>query len=147
MIFDTQGLFSDAQAITDTAGSTNVIDLGAMGIPHGASEAPLRNIGQGENLPLLVQVVENFAGLTNLAVQVETSDKADFSAGVKMHATSGPVPLAKLKAGYSFFPDIVPDADKDGMGRYMRLKYVKTGSNATAGKVTAGIVAGIQANG
>lgn len=147
MIIDTQNLFSDEQAITDTASSTNVIDLGDMGLPHGSKQAPRRDIGRGDKIPLLVQVVETFAGLTSLTVAVETSDKADFSAGVKLHAASGAVPVAKLKAGYHFFPDIVPMADGDGMGRYMRLKYTRIGANASAGKITAGIVAGIQTNG
>lgn len=147
MIFDMQSLFSDGQAITDTAGSTNVIDLGAMGVPYGSKEAPARDIGKGHKIPMLVQVVQAFAGLTSLAVSVETSDDPAFGSGVKTHATSGAIPVAKLKAGYKFFPDIVPMADDDGMGRYMRLKYTKVGPSASAGKITAGIVAGIQTNG
>ena len=45
MIMDAQLLFSDAQAITAAAGSTNTIDLGAV-----------RDIGTGENLYLVVTV-------------------------------------------------------------------------------------------
>ena len=37
MIFDKQNLFSDAQAITADAASTNVIDLGPTGTPVGGS--------------------------------------------------------------------------------------------------------------
>ena len=147
MIFDMETLFSDGQAITASAGSTNVIDLGAMDVPFGSKEAPVRDIGKGTRLPLLVQVVEDFAALTSLSVSVETSDDPAFGSGVVEHANSGAVVLADLKAGYTFFPDIVPIADKAGMKRYMRLKYTKAGTDATAGKITAGIVAGIQSNG
>ena len=45
MYTDAQNLFSDAQALTVTADSTNVIDLGVD-----------RNVGQGE--PLAVVIVD-----------------------------------------------------------------------------------------
>lgn len=147
MIFDMQTLFSDQQAITDTARSDNVIDLGEMGRPHGSSEAPIRDLGKGAPIPLLVQVTEDFAGLTSLDIQVQTSDKADFSADVRLHATSGPVPVAKLKAGWKFGVTHLPIADDAGMGRYLSIHYVKKGPNASAGKVVAGLVGGVQTNG
>jgi hypothetical protein len=60
MIFDMQTLLSDAQAITATAASTNIIDLG----PINAGFA--RDIGKGRHIPLRVQVVEAFNNLTSL---------------------------------------------------------------------------------
>ena len=147
MIFDKQNLFSDGQAITGSAGSDNVIDLGAVGTPSGDKQALRRDIGRGGKIPLVVQVVEDFAGLTNLTVTVETSDDPAFGADVRTHASSGAVALSKLKAGYAFFPDFVPMADAEGMARYLRVNYTKSGSNASAGKITAGITAGLQTNG
>lgn len=147
MIFDTQAMFSDQQAVTASARSENVIDLGEMGIPFGSKEAPARDVGKGYDIPLLVQVTEDFAGLTSLEIQIQTSDQSDFSSDVRLHASSGPVPLAKLKAGWKFGVTSIPNADDDGMGRYLSINYVKVGTDATAGKITAGVVAGVQTNG
>lgn len=147
MIFDKQNLFSEAQAITASAGSTNVIDLGAMGIPYGSKEAPVRDIGKGPETPLLVQVVEAFDNLTSLTIGVQTCDDPDFASGVIDHSVSIDIPLESLAAGYQMSPAILPFADIDGMGRYMRLYYTVTGTAPTAGAITAGIVAGIQSNG
>ncbi len=147
MIFDTQTLFSDQQAVTASARSENVLDLGDMGIPHGNKQAPARDIGEGTPLPLLVQVTEDFAGLTSLEIQVQTSDQSDFSSDVRLHASSGPVPVAKLKAGWKFGVTSLPVADKEGMGRYLSINYIKSGSDATAGKITAGLVAAVQTDG
>ncbi|MGL4198041.1 MAG: Bbp16 family capsid cement protein, partial [Allorhizobium sp.] len=47
MIFDTTNLFSNAQAVTATAGSTNTIDLGPI------ATGVTRDIGKGTKIPLL----------------------------------------------------------------------------------------------
>ena len=103
MIFDAQSLFSDGQAVTASAASTNIIDLGSMGIPFGSIEAPVRDIGKGCKIPLLVQVIEDFATCTSVTVTVQTSDTTDFSSSTT-HSTSVAVPLASFGCGVSVLP-------------------------------------------
>ena len=59
-LFDNAGLFSEDQAVTATAASTNSIDLQAMGTPVGAAGALVLDAGLSE-IPILVQVTTTFA--------------------------------------------------------------------------------------
>lgn len=118
MILDADLLFSNKQAVTATATSTNVIDLGAAGDAI------------GQELTIHVVVDTAFATLASLAVSLETS--ADGSTWTTV--LSGPaVPRARLTKGANIFCVRVPQ----GLSRYVRMKYTVGGSNATAGKVTA----------
>lgn len=136
MIFDQQNLFSDAQAITATAASTNVIDLG----PIAAGQT--RDIGKGTPIPLLIQVVEAFADLTSLKIDIELDSTETFTPDKTISV--GTYLLADLKAGMKVPFQCVPDGVNM---RFMRLKYTVTGTAPTAGKITAGIVMGRQTNG
>lgn len=141
MIFSAQQLFSDDQAVTASAASTNVIDLGAPGTVLGATYGLNRDIGRGKEIPLLVQVTEDFATLASLKVGIESSDTEAFGGQVDTVLESPAIPVAKLKAGYQFPIHVIP---KGVHHRYVRLKYTISGSSATAGKVTAGITGGNQ---
>jgi hypothetical protein len=136
-IFSKQLTFSDDQAVTATAASTNVIDTGEPGTVVGSDTALTRDIGPGSQVPLLVQVTEDFATLTSLTVSLETDDAEGFGT-VETLATSPAIPVASLKAGYKFVFRHIPPGAK----RYLRLKYTVAGSSATAGKITAGVVHG-----
>lgn len=136
MIFDQQSLLSDAQAITATAVSTNVIDLG----PIRAGVA--RDIGKGKQIPLLVQVVETFNTLTSLTVALQVDDNEAF--GSPKTVWSSVVALADLKAGKVIIPEYIPRGTDE---RYLRLNYTVTGTAPTLGKVTAGVTMGNQSNG
>lgn len=148
MIFDLQSLFSNAQAITATAGSTNVIDLQATGIPYGNVERLRRDIGRGEDVPLLIQVVQAFNNLTSLEIKVQTSDDPLFGSGIVDHYTSGAILLAALVPGFKISHSVIPDAASvaGGMKRYMRTQYIVVGTAPTTGQVTAGVVAGVNNN-
>ena len=132
MRLDSQAIFSDTQKVTTSAASTNVVKMAST--EHGLTE-----VAAGNPIPLLVQVVEDFAGATSVAVEVQTSAEEDFSSP-KTLASSGDIPVADLKAGYQFPINYVP---KGNLG-YMRLYYNVKGSagagTATAGAITAGIV-------
>ena len=141
MIFDKQSMFSDAQAITASAASTNVIDLGASGTPYGGAAALVRDLGKSD-AELNIQVVKDFATLTSLKVAVQTSDDEAFSSPAIV-LESEAIPLATLKAGYRFPITRVPEGTNK---RYVRLYYTVAGTNATAGTVTAGITLGNQSN-
>lgn len=125
MILDQNLILSDAQAVTASAASTNVIDL-----------AVSRDIGPGYEVPLLIQVVEDFATLTSLTIDVQTDDASNFGSAVTL--ASQTIAVANLKAGTKTAIQCIPAGTK----RYLRLNYTVTGSNATAGKITAGITVG-----
>lgn len=142
MIMDRTGLFSDGQAITATAASTNTIDLGATGTPYGGT-ALVRNVGHGNHVPLVVTVTQSFNTLTSLTISVETDDNAGFSSASTVW-TSPAYTLAQLAAGAEYLlPDAIPASVKE---RYVRLKYTVAGTNPTLGKITAGVVASRQTN-
>lgn len=132
MIFDKTNKFSSEQAVTATAASTNVIDLGVS----------LRDVGVGERVPVWVGVDVDFAGLTSLQVSVETDDDEAFGTA-KTVIQTGAVLLADLKAGYQFS---IQDVPKNVLGRYMRLNYTVVGTG-TAGTLTSGVTMGNQTNG
>jgi len=147
MIFDQTNLFSFAQAITATAGSTNTIDLGATGRPFGASANLKRDIGPGEPIPLLVQVVTAFDSVADdetITVSLELDSTETFTPDKSI--VLGVLTNAQLKVVGTRIPfRVIPDyVDM----RYMRLKYTVAGSGAfTAGALTAGVVMGVQTNG
>jgi len=140
MIFDNTLLLSNQQAITATAASTNVIDLGATGTPYGGV-AVTRDIGAGREVDLSVLVVQDFATCTSVQVVVQTSP--DNSAWTDAYMSRA-IPVATLVAGYQVK---VPNSFELGVNaRYVRLNYVVAGSNATTGKITAGVVSARQTN-
>ena len=125
MRLDSQLLFSDNQAVTTTAASTNVVKI---------ANGDLKEVAFGNKLPLLIQVTEDFAGCTSITASVETSATEDFSSSSTLISTAA-IAVASLVAGYKFPIGEVPAGNKG----YLRLKYSVSGT-ATAGKITAGIV-------
>lgn len=136
MIFDQQTLLSDAQAITATAASTNVLDLGPI------NSGFARDIGKGKQIPLLIQVVEAFNNLTSLAVALQVDDNSGFSSAKTVWTTT--LVLADLVAGKVVIPEYIPRGTDE---RYLRLNYTVTGTAPTTGKITAGVTMGNQSNG
>ena len=126
MLLDKQNQFSDAQEVKESSASTNVVEI---------LKGVLKEISFGQPIPLLVQVVDDFAGVTSVKAAVQTSETADFTTPVTLIETSA-IPVANLKAGYEFPINFVPKGNKG----YMRMYYTVVGTG-TAGKITAGIVA------
>jgi hypothetical protein len=144
MILDQTTLFSNAQAISATAASTNIIDLGSTGTVFGAAAALTRDVGRGAEIALRATVVETFNNLTSLTVSIETDDNAGFGSAVTVF-TSPAYALADLVTGAKLLlPDALPVGTNE---RYVRLKYTVAGTAPTTGKITAGITAGNQTNG
>lgn len=138
MIIDNQSLFSDGQAITATAGSTNVLDTGLAGTPVNHTVPLEKDIGKSRELPVVVTVTEAFNNLTSLEVQVQVD--GDVAFGSAQTIASRVYLLAELTLGARLaFPAEVPEGANE---RYLRLRYVVTGVAPTTGKVFAGIVAG-----
>lgn len=141
MILSAQQLFSDDQAITATAISENVIDLGAAGTPYDAAASLNQDVGKGAKVPVLVQVTEDFAGLTSLTITIEASAAAGLTSPVVLSEQT--IVVADLVAGKQLFTQVIPDgADL----RYLGVRYTVNGSSATAGMITAGVSMGNQTN-
>lgn len=127
MLYDLENQFSDNQAITADTSSTNIVEL---------ASGQLKEVAYGTPIPLRIQVTEDFAGLTSLEIKVQTSSDEAFTSPIVL-ATTGAISVADLKAGYVAPINFIP---KGNLG-FMRLYYDVTGTG-TAGKITAGIVAG-----
>lgn len=124
MLLDNTLVFSEAQAVTASAASTNIVDQKAAGDAYGA-------------LWVVAKVVDaDFATLTSLTVGVQTDSASNFSSAVTL-ASSGAIAAAALTEGEFICCFRLPADCK----RYIRLYYTVGGSNATAGKVTAFLTA------
>jgi len=146
MIFDKRLQFSDAQAITASAASTNAIDLSTIGRVVGGTADLARDVGKGTPVPILVQVVTAFDSVADdetLAVAIQLDSTDTFTPDKTI--TLGTLTNAQLKTvGFQLPVQYLPDGIDY---RYARLYYTVAGSgNFTAGKITAGIVAGRQTN-
>ena len=137
MILDNSVLFSDKQAITATANSTNHIDLGVPGVTYNGVTLR-KNVGLGNKIPLLIQVNQSFNNLTSLAIVMQSATDSAFTSPVEEFRSV--VLLADLVAGYihplEFFP-------KGKTERYFRLRYEVTGTAPTTGTITAGVVVAV----
>lgn len=146
MILDALLRFSNAQAITATAVSENVIDLGiTSGIPSSANGGGARDIGIGDDpaMKLLVQVGTAFATLTSLqvALQGAVDDGTGAPAAFSTWWTSPAVAAASLVAGARLFDMDMPRPPQGiAIPRYLRLNYIVAGSNASAGTLNSYIV-------
>lgn len=119
-LLDKELIFSEAQAITADAVSTNVIDL------RSAGAAP------GNAMRLVANIDEAFNTLTSLGFQLQSCAVEGFGSGVSTHQVIT-VALANLTLGKRIDLGEVPD----GALRYIRLNYDVTGSNPSTGKITA----------
>ena len=126
MLLDLQNCFSNGQAITTSAASTNVLKAGGA----------IKEIAFGNPIPLRIQVTEDFTGCTSVEFKVQTATDEAFTSPVDLLST-GAVAVAKLKAGYTTPILYLPKGNKG----YLRMYYTVVGT-ATRGKVTAGITAG-----
>jgi hypothetical protein len=131
MIRDSALNFDSAAAITVTAVSTNVIDLGAK-----------RDLGTTEPLTVSSIVDTTFAGGTSLQVALQGSpDNTTWTTLV----SGGVVPLASLVEGAQIANFDLATVDPAGgpPPRYLRLDYIVVGT-MTAGALTSDVVSGKQ---
>jgi hypothetical protein len=132
MILDAQNLFSDAQAITAAAASTNYIDFGAA-----------RNIGVGETLYVVVTVDVAFTDTSSdstLTVALQGDSTTTFTPDGTQQLFIIPAVAA---IGAKYVAQIAPNFASNY--RYMQLYYTPNNGNLTTGSVTAAIVHGIDA--
>lgn len=124
MFIDAQNLFSDAQSLTATAASTNVIDLKAE-----------RKLGTGEPMAVVIVFDVALAGTTPTFAAALQSDSADSFGSAATVATSPT--LSAAAAGYKLVLPIPPGIATES---YVRLYYTLGGTSPTA-TVTAFLTA------
>lgn len=113
MILDAQLLFSDAQSVTATAVSTNVVDMGNAG-----------DHGTGEPLKLQVSLAAAMVGAgATVAVTIEQDDNEAFSSATTVQ-TIGTF-AAVSAAGTKFVAYLQPGVLTE---RFIRLRYTVSGT-------------------
>lgn len=125
MIIDKQLELSDAQALTGTAASTNVIDLGYANADSGT----------GETMYLVVTSEADLGG-TSPTIEIALQESADNSTFTDVVKTAA---LTSFDAGTH---KVIPLPRHQG--RYIRANYTLGGTSPTA-TVSAAIVQGEQA--
>lgn len=129
MIMDAELTLSDAQAITASAISTNVIDL-----------TNVRDIGKGKRLKLVLNVDETFAddsSNSTVAVSLVTDDNAAMGSVATIRSL---ITFAALTAaGTQRVFDIEPELAV-AFQRYLGVYYTVANGDLSAGKISASIV-------
>lgn len=119
MILDSQNLYSDAQALTATAASTNLID-------HGAD----RNLGIGEPMALVITIdvaADGTTGDETYSAQLQTDDNSGFSSATSVGGAVS-IPRTTAVAGTKYVMAVPPDTTFE---RYSRVNFTLAGTTPT----------------
>lgn len=136
MILDMENMLSWKQAITVTANSTNVVDLG----PNHWAKAS----GSDREIPLFIDINEAFtaAGAATLNVKIQSSNAEGFGSGVVTHhsldfALTDLTTAKRLPLSLALPADVL---------RYVRAVYTVGTGPMTAGQISIGVTASRQTN-
>jgi hypothetical protein len=136
MILDKQNQFSSAQAVTVTAASTNIIDLGA------SSYVTNSNGALGPEILFTIDTTFTAGGSATLTITVRSSAAEAMSSPV-LHTVSTAIPVASLTAGSRVpFSARIPQTAL----RYVDVHYTVATGPMTAGAISAQVVADRQTN-
>ncbi|MFK0377840.1 Bbp16 family capsid cement protein [Pandoraea sp. NPDC090278] len=134
MILDKTEEFSDSQAVTATAVSTNVIDT------NPSNKNPIVDLGDGEpDVWLVVQCDEAAAaaGAATVAISLESDSTANLATSPTVHYQTPALALAAMTAGKELVRVKLPGGDYE---RYLGVRYTVATGPLTAGKFSAFIV-------
>lgn len=129
MILDVQAEFSDSQAVTATALSTNVYDQSPL------TKTATRDLGAGADSYLVLQVdtAAAAAGAATVTVTLESADNTGMT-GSTVHGTFGPFSIAQMAAGTTLGTIPLPYG---AYKRYVGLRYTVGSGPLTAGAFSA----------
>lgn len=125
MYIDKENRYSNAQALTGSAASTDIID-------HGSD----RNIGIGEPMALLITVnvaLDRTTGDETYAAQLQTDDNSSFSSPASVGAS---ISMTTYAAGSKYVRVLPPDTSTE---RFTRVNYT-LGGTTPLGTLTADLV-------
>jgi hypothetical protein len=128
MIRDAYNIYSNLQAVTATADSTNTIDQLKAGDAY-------------SSMWLRVRAETAFAGGTSLAINLLTADDTAFSVNLVTYPVLATTVLASLTGDTVLAQFRIPP----GMRRYHKLNYVVVGT-MTAGTINAELVTDVPTN-
>lgn len=143
MILDSQLEFSDAQAVTATAISTNVYDLFTEGVGGGTTFTPNTrlDVGAGEPIWLIVSTqttVTDTGSDATLTISLETADNAALSTNAEVVYTTAALAFAAFAtAGTRLVAIRLPSFN---YRRYLGVRYTVANGPLTAGAFDAFIV-------
>ena len=137
MYLDAKNEFSDAQAVTSTAISTNVIDLGATNT--------LKDVGVGEDvwLVVLTQTAATDSGSdATLTVTLESDSTANLATSATVHYSTGALAFAAFSpAGTVLAAVRLPSGSYE---RYLGVRYTVASGPLTDGKFDAFLTKDVQ---
>lgn len=142
MYVDSQAQFSNAQAVTSTAISENVIDLNAAS----SSNVPLlQDIGTGPDIYLVVQTATTCTDTSSdatLTLTLESDSTANLATSATVHLSTGALAFATYAtAGSQVFVGRLPAGNYE---RYLGLRYTIASGPLTAGAFTAFLTLDVQ---
>jgi len=124
---DAEREYSDAQAVTASAASTNIFD----------------HLGDADRIPqgwlvVTVNTTCTAAGAATVKVDLQTDDNSGFTSATTAHSANGGAVIAKatLVAGYEVMRIRLPQ----GLERYTRVFYTVATGPLTAGAFDAYVV-------
>lgn len=142
MILDALMEFSDAQAVTATEISTNVMDLGPV------TDNTTRDIGTGEPLYLVVQTAvacadtANAANPATLTVTLESDSDAGLTTSPTVHYSTGALAFGTFSpAGTVVAMVRLPAGEYE---RYLGVRYTVGAGPLTAGAFNAFLTRDVQ---
>ena len=127
MLIDRQLLVSNAQAVTASAVSTDVIDTGAA-----------RDIGPGKDIQafLNTDLAALAAGAATVDFEIQCDDNVGFATPKVLYRVAA-VPKATIVAGYNPFAGFILPS---GCERFIRFNYVVGTGPLTQGTFTGGLI-------
>lgn len=131
MILDIQAEFSDAQAVTATAISTNVMDLG--------STNTLKDMGNGRPVYLVIQTQTACTDVSSdatVAFSLESDSTADLATSATVHYSSGAVAFGTYSPVGTVVLCVALPLGKS-YERYLGVRYTVASGPLTAGKFDA----------
>lgn len=132
MIIDKLNEFSDEQAVTATALSENVVDLGASGTI------------EGKPFYLVIKCMEDAtaAGAATVTFTLETDDAEAIDSSIVLHTTAA-IGKASLTAGSEVVRIAINGFD---LQQYLAVRYTVATGPLTAGKFSAFLTADADTN-
>ena len=134
MYLDKQLMFSEAQALTATAASTNVLDLGPLALGTGPGEG-MRNMLA---FCTVHTILDSAGDAATLVAVLQMDSTAAFSSAATI-ATTGTIAEATLVAKYKIFDGIRLPLNCE---RYIRINFTVAVENFTSGNIDAGLTNG-----
>ncbi len=132
MLIDAFNEFSDAQAVTSTAISTNVIDLGPV------TDNVLRDIGTGNDIYLIVKTnttATDSGSDATLTITLESDSTANLATSATVHYSSGAIAFAGFAtAGTTLVAVRLPAGAYE---QYLGVRYTVASGPLTAGAFDA----------